>query len=127
MISGVYMNLMFVVATDKKKVNLIVSKLKELGAKGSTIVNTQGSRGYTEFSFDSALRMKYNMGDFNQNIVYNKTVISLIHDEDILLKAMDEIEEILGGNLKKPGRGIIFSVPVLKFDGGALGKFLNNK
>ncbi|WHH57533.1 P-II family nitrogen regulator [Petroclostridium sp. X23] len=120
------MYVMFAVINDVRKVKPVINKLRELGIKGATIVDTMGGGTYCAHysghrpAIGSAYRTMNDAGTFN------KTIISVVYCEKHVLAAMDAIEEILGGNMKKSGSGIIFTVPTVDFRGGELDRYLRD-
>jgi nitrogen regulatory protein PII len=118
------MYVLFAVINNTKKVKIIVNKLKELGIKGATIIDTMGSNSFCSECMTNMTPLIYSSKAIDSNPVYNKTIISVIQCEKHVYQAIDAIEEILGGDLKKPNTGIIFTLPVIGFLGGALGKYI---
>ena len=118
---------MFAVIGDTKKVKKIVNILKKIGIKGATIIDTMGGGSY----FNSYLLNRPVIGSalraVNDTKIYNKTILSIVYCENHLNKAMDAIEETLGGNMKNAGTGIVFAVPVEEFRGGALERYLQKQ
>lgn len=53
----------------------------------------------------------------NEDKPYNKTIISVINDKEILEKAVKQINDMLDLNNKK-GNGFLFVMPVLQSYGG---------
>ncbi|MBZ4646190.1 MAG: hypothetical protein PWR27_1100 [Petroclostridium sp.] len=121
------MYVMFAVISDTKKLKKIINTLRDIGLKGATIIDSMGGGNYYNSyltgrpAIGSALRAINDTGEFN------KTIMSVVYCEKHVLAAMDAIEEILGGDMKKPGSGIIFTVPVEDFRGGELERYLTEK
>lgn len=87
-----------VVIVERGKADKIVEKAKVAGATGASIFYGRGT-GDTEVK-------KF----LNVHIESSKEMILILSSKDEYKKIMDAIVE--AGNLKKPGTGIIFSVPV---------------
>ncbi len=87
-----------VVIVERGKADKIVQKAKVAGATGASIFYGRGT-GESEVK-------KF----LNVQIESSKEMILILSSKDEYKKIMDAIVE--AGNLKKPGTGIIFSVPV---------------
>lgn len=87
-----------VAIVERGKADKIVEKAKVAGATGASIFYGRGT-GETE-----AKRF------LNVHIESSKEMILILSSKDEYKKIMEAIVE--AGNLKKPGTGIIFSVPV---------------
>lgn len=120
---------MFAVIGDTKKVKPIINKLKEIGIKGATIIDAMGggSFGSSYLSRRPAIGSSLRAINDTSYYHYHKLVLSVVYCEKHVLAAMDAIEEILGGDMKKPGTGIVFTIPVRDFRGGALQRILEEQ
>lgn len=87
-----------VAIVERGKADKIVEKAKEAGAKGASIFYGRGT-GETEIK-------KF----LNMHIESSKEMILILSSKDEYRNIMDAI--VVAGNLKKPGTGIIFSIPV---------------
>ena len=87
-----------VAIVERGKADKIVNEAKKVGAKGATIIYGRGT-GQTE-----ALKF------FNIYIEASKEVIIILSEESNYKPIYDKIIE--AGKLKKPGTGIIFTVPL---------------
>lgn len=118
---------LFAVVNNTKKVKVIVNKLKDIGIKGATIFDTMGSHAFYNEYIAKKGSIVYSMRSIENPAIFNKTLISIIQCEKHVFEAIDAIEEILGGDLTKPGTGIVFTVPLINYQGGALGECIENE
>lgn len=87
-----------VTIVERGKADKVVAKAKEAGATGATIFYGRGT-GETEAK-------KF----LNMHIEASKEIIIILTDVDKYKLIMEAIVD--AGNLKAPGTGIVFSVPV---------------
>jgi len=110
------MNVLFLVLNETEYLDEILDGFVEAGVKGATILDSQGmgsalANGSRNEPFFGALR------SFLDNAKpYNKTIFTVIEDEEILENATKVVKEILG-DMEKPGVGLMFTVPVGKIYG----------
>ncbi len=90
--------LCIVAIVERGKADKIVNKAKEVGAKGATILYGRGT-GESEIQ-------KF----LNIHIEASKEVILILCENENCKKIFDKVIEV--GELKKPGIGIIFTVPI---------------
>ncbi len=103
---------LFIVIQEHYKVKSVLEKLEEIGVPGATVVDTMGAA--------SLSIPTYNMYDLNSPTIdlaltsnFNKTIFSVIPNEETVLHAMDEVEKILEINKSSRGKGIMFTVPLV--------------
>lgn len=106
------MNVLFIVLNETEYLDDILDGFVEVGVKGATILDSQGmgsaitNSGRGHDAFFGAIR------SFLDNArPYNKTIFTVIEDEEILMKAVRTVKEIVG-DINKPGVGMMFTVPV---------------
>lgn len=106
---------LFLVLNQKEKLDVILETLYELGV-GATTLDSVGmgklllDRHVNETIFASLRNV------LNEGKPYNKTLISVIRDEDTLNRAIQMIEDIL--DIKNTvGSGFIFVLPVIRCSG----------
>lgn len=87
-----------VTVVERGKADKVVAKAKEAGATGATIFYGRGT-GETEVK-----------RFLNMNIEASKEIIFILTDVERYKPIMEAIVD--SGNLKAPGTGIVFSVPV---------------
>ncbi|KNF08957.1 nitrogen regulatory protein P-II family [Gottschalkia purinilytica] len=109
---------LFLILNDTTKLDLILEKLFEIGV-GATVADTVGmgkmlSESNRDLPIFSSIR-KIIDGDRP----FNKTIISVIKQEEKLKKAKDIIKEELD-YMKNPNTGFMFVVPVIECYGFGL-------
>lgn len=107
--------ILFLIINNIKKFKDVKKKLIELDYKRFTVIDTYGST-------DLSTKMEYSklladtMGERDDK-KYNKTVFLILDSEEEVIKVMDELEETININTKKPGKGIMFTVPIIMSHG----------
>lgn len=92
-----------VAVVERGKANNIVEAAKKAGANGATIFYGRGT-GESEVK-------KF----LNMHVEASKEIIIILTEKDKYKSIMDAMVE--AGNLKKPGTGIIFTLPVTNLIG----------
>jgi nitrogen regulatory protein PII len=107
---------LFLVLNQIEKLDDILEALYKLGVGATTLDSVGMGRVLMEHNVNenifSALR-----NVLNENKPYNKTVISVINNENILNEAVNRISKILDIDNKK-GVGFLFVLPVIEYRGG---------
>ncbi len=101
----------------------VLYKIKQLGIRGATVIDSMGASAISKDVYNIPLiggLMKSMDGDIH----YNKTIFSVIEREEQVQNVMKHIEKILGGDMKKPNKGIMFVVPVTHMRGGELNRHI---
>lgn len=57
----------------------------------------------------------------------NKTIFSVIEREEQVELVMEHVEKILGGDMQKPNKGIMFVLPVTHLRGGELHRHIESR
>lgn len=106
------MNVLFIVLNEIESLDDILDSFIDIGVKGATIIDSQGmgsaitNSGRGSEQFFGAIRT------FLDNArPYNKTIFTVIEDEETLVKAVSTVKAILG-DINKPGVGMMFTLPV---------------
>lgn len=106
------MNVLFVVLNDPRCLEDVLDKFVEIGVKGATILDSQGmgsaitNSGHGKEPFFGAIR------DYiNNSRPYNKTIFTVIEDDELLKTTIEATKEIIG-DIDKPGVGMMFTLPV---------------
>lgn len=106
------MNVLFIVLNEPEYLDQILDSFVEIGVRGATILDSQGmgsaitNSGKGHEQFFGAIR-----SFLDNSRPYNKTIFTVIEDEEVLLKAVHTVKEILG-DITKPGVGMMFTLPV---------------
>lgn len=106
------MNALFIVLNETEYLDDILDSFVDIGVSGATILDSQGmgsaitNSGRGSDPFFGAIR------SFLENSrPYNKTIFTVIEDEEILFETIKTVKSILG-DISKPGVGMMFTVPV---------------
>lgn len=106
------MNVLFIVLNKPEYLDEILDSFVEIGVKGATILDSQGmgsaitNGGKGNEPFFGAIR-----SFLDNSRPYNKTIFTVIEDEEVLLKAVKTVKTIVG-DITKPGVGMMFTLPV---------------
>ena len=105
------MNILFLVLNETEYLDEILDSFVEIGVKGATILDSQGmgsalASGERSTPFFGALRTL-----MDNARPYNKTIFTVIEDEEMLARAVRSVKDILG-DMEKPGVGLMFTLPV---------------
>lgn len=106
---------LFLILNQKDKLDNILETLYELGVGATTL----DSVGMGKLLLDSHINetiFASLRSVLNEGKPYNKTLISVIKDENTLNKAIEHIEDILDMNSTE-GNGFLFVLPVLRCSG----------
>ena len=106
------MNALFIVLNEIEYLDDILDGFVDIGVKGATILDSQGmgsaitNSGRGSDPFFGAIRT------FLDNArPYNKTIFTVIEEEEVLQEAVKTVKRILW-DINKPGVGMMFTVPV---------------
>ena len=106
------MNVLFIVLNEIEYLDEILDSFVEIGVRGATILDSQGmgsvitNSGGGREPFFGAIR-----SFLDNSRPYNKTIFTVIEDEELLLKAVHTVKGIVG-DITKPGVGMMFTLPV---------------
>lgn len=117
------MFVLFVVLNQPEFLPDVLYKMKQLGIRGATVIDSMGATSISKEMYKVPLIggfMKSIDGDTHSN----KTVFSVIEREEQVERVMEHIEEIIGGDMKKPNKGIMFVLPVSHMRGGELNRHI---
>lgn len=117
------MYVLFVVLNQPECLPDVLYKLKKLRIRGATVIDSMGATSLTKDIYKVPVIggfMKSMDGDTHSN----KTVFSVIEREEQVEEAMASIEEIIGGDMKQPNKGIMFVLPVSHMRGGELNRHI---
>lgn len=110
------MNALFLVLNETEYLDEILDAFVDIGVKGATILDSQGmgsalTNGGKNQPFFGALRSL-----LDNARPYNKTIFTVIEDDEILDNAVKAVKRILG-DMEKPGVGLMFTLPIGKIYG----------
>lgn len=106
------MNALFIVLNKIEYLDDILDSFIDIGVKGATIIDSQGmgsaitSGGMGHEPFFGAIR-----SFLDNSRPYNKTIFTVIEDDEVLDKAVQTVQDIVG-DMNRPGVGMMFTVPV---------------
>ena len=102
------MKLLVFVLNREELLDRILEAYVEAGITGATILDSEGMGRFLAYEVPLFASFK----DFMKgNKPYNKTILSVVRDEETIKRAVALVGEACGG-LENPGTGIIFTVPV---------------
>jgi hypothetical protein len=112
-----YMQLLIHITNDEESVTPIFSKLMEAGIHGASVMDCQGMlTTLNECNSVDAPPIFGSLRHFlNPCRQTNKLIMIVLKDEDIPL--VKDIIHSVAGDLKEPNTGILFTVPVMGWEG----------
>ena len=102
------MKLLVFVLNNEEFLEEVMAAYIEAGVTGATILDSEGMGRFLTYEVPLFAGFKEFM---KGNKPYNKTIISVIQDDDTLKDVRSLIDDIVGG-LDNPGTGIMFTIPV---------------
>ena len=107
------MHLLICVVNDTASVNEIVGGFVRIGVTGATVIDSHGT-------VEIAASQVPVFAGFRQLVQStrkpNRTIFSVIKDDETLERAMAVVEEVVG-SLESSATGIMFSVPITRVKG----------
>jgi nitrogen regulatory protein PII len=102
------MKLFVFILNNEEYLEEVMEAYVEAGIGGATILDSEGMGRFLTYEVPLFASFK----DFMKgNKPYNKTIISVVRNEEAIAKAKALIEGIVG-SLEQAGTGIMFTVPV---------------
>lgn len=102
------MKLLVFVLNKEEYLEEVLEAYVEAGINGATLLDSEGMGRFLSYEVPLFEGFK----DFMKgNMPYNKTILSVVRDEQAILNAKELIDKIVGG-LENPGTGIMFTLPV---------------
>lgn len=106
---------MFAIINSTKAYKKVKTKLREIGYNRFTAIDSIGASEYIgNMEFSGMLTSSLSEMD---NQKYNKTLILVLPNEEEVNYVMDELEKILHMDPSKPGKGIMFTFPIITCQG----------
>jgi nitrogen regulatory protein P-II 1 len=107
------MELLVCVVNDPGKVDEILEAFLEIGITGATVIE---SRGMGKTLVQEEPIFAGFEGMLSGRTAANRTIFSVIEDQEKVEKAMRAVEKICGC-LEKPATGILFTLPIARVKG----------
>lgn len=107
---------LFLILNQIDKLDTILESLYQLGVGATTLDSVGMGKILLEHNINENIFSSLK-SILNENKPYNKTIISVINNENILDEAINRINKILDIDNKK-GVGFLFVLPVLIYRGG---------
>lgn len=119
---------LFIVLNETQYLSEILTSLRDLGIRGATVINTIGSRKLQdEDTEQEKMFLKKMVQSLQGDTKSNRTIFSVVEKDEQIHDAMRAIEEILGGDMMVPNKGIMFVLPVAHFRGGDLQRHIEKR
>lgn len=120
------MFVLFIVLNEPEYLPEVLFKMKQLGIRGATVIDSMGATAISKDIYSIPVIGGF-MKSLDGDTHYNKTVFSVIEREDQVNLVMNHIEKVLGGDMKKPNKGIMFVLPVTHMRGGELQRHIESR
>lgn len=103
--------ILFIVLNDVKKIKNIKKKLTELKVDKFIVIDTVGSTEAENYGMKYSSMMVDTISNHDSS-KYNKTIFVALRSEEQVMTVMDELTDIMELETDKPGKGIMFTVPI---------------
>lgn len=107
---------LFLILNQVEKLDAVLECLYQLGVGATTLDSVGMGKILLEHNINTNILASLK-NILNENKPYNKTIISVINNENILNEAINRISKILDID-NKEGVGFLFVLPVLIYRGG---------
>lgn len=107
--------LLLMILNDVKRFKAVKNKLRELGYSRFTVIDTYGTTDILDSLEFSNMLSATLSGQSNKK--YNKTLFLAIQSEAEVKSVMDSVEAVQSLDYKKPGKGIMFTIPIYTSQG----------
>mgnify|MGYP003759898421 FL=1 len=121
------MYVLFIVLNEVEYLSDILIKLRQLGIRGATVIETMGARTIQDKGMYNIPLIGGFMKSLDGGTMSNKTIFSVIEKEEQVKSSMNQIEKILGGDIDRPNKGIMFVLPVTHMRGGELERHIEKR
>jgi len=102
------MKLVVFVLNKEELLEQVLEAYVEAGVEGATILDSEGMGRFLTYEVPLFADFKEFM---KGNKPYNKTILSVVRDEDVIPDLKQLLDDVCGG-LSQPGTGIFFTIPV---------------
>ena len=116
------MQLLVYITNEADRMPKVLSSLMKVGVNGATVVRCEGMlHMLASLGDDAAMPAFFNsaMRLFDDNLDHGKMMLAVMPDE-LIMKSKQAIKDICGG-FDRPNTGIMFTVPVMHFEGVSKG------
>ena len=121
------MYVLFIVLNETEYMVEILRKLRSIGIRGATVIDSMGSGKLTDYNKQNVSFLSGLVRVLENDHHANKTIFSVIERKEQVERAMNEVEKILGGDMKKPNKGIMFVLPIAHLRGGELERHIESR
>lgn len=101
---------LFVIINDAKRFKLVKNKLRELNYNRFTVLDSYGTTDVVDSLEFSSMLSSTMSGQNNKR--YNKTLYLVVQTETEVKDIMDALESVQNLDCLKPGKGIMFTIPL---------------
>jgi nitrogen regulatory protein PII len=105
---GQVMKLLVFILNKEEVLDEALEAFVEAGMPGATILDSEGLGYYLAYEVPLFAGFKEFM---KGNKPYNKTILSVVKDDQAVQRLVPILDEVIGG-FDKPGTGVIFTLPV---------------
>ena len=102
------MRLIVFTLNQEELLERVLEAYVEVGITGATLLDSEGMGHFLTYEVPL-------FADFRQfmkgNKPYNKTILSVVEDDELVHRLREILEEVCGG-LASPGTGVLYSLPV---------------
>ena len=102
------MKLLVFILNNEEHLDEVLAAWVEAGIGGATVLDSEGMGRFLTYEIPLFVDFQEFM---KGNKPYNKTILSVVHNEALIPRLEKMIEQICG-DLSRPGTGILFTVPV---------------
>ena len=121
------MYVLFIVLNQVEYLTEILTAMKDMRIRGATIIESMGSKKMLNKDMQNVSFLNNIVRALEGSNRTNKTIFSVIERKEQVERAMNKIEKILGGDMKKPNKGIMFVLPVTHIRGGELERHIESR
>ena len=109
------MNVLFVVLNHEEHVRILLERFPEIDVRGATVISSTGMGQLLAADVPIFSTLSKLLSGASRRME-NSTIFSVIRSEETLEKAIALVHEVVG-DMKNPGSGILFVVPVTRIEG----------
>ena len=109
------MNVLVVVLNREEHVRILLERFSEIDVRGATVISSTGMGQLLTADVPIFSTLSRLLSGASRRME-NSTIFSVIRTEETLEKAIALVHEVVG-DMKDPGSGILFVVPVTRIEG----------